>query len=612
MTTPTPSLQERADLKDSRQPRYRNPQEFFQRMYMLTSKVDLELPPYSNDTRQRDLALAQFIHNEPYLAGVLNSAVQIDINRRWTLTGAKSQVNRYAKRMSEFENGIGWRALLQKLSHSFYASDLGYVGEIIKVGGENGALDSIVSVDPTRCLLTGDLRRPLKYFPKYGNSFLEAQEWKADWFIQDNALPSYLEEMKGVGYCAVSRCIELAKIMVGVYSFYQEKLDSAPPLGYAFTTFTKEQFNEAVMDAIIDQENQGNRYFKDALMLYGATPETILQFVGFAETPENFDLEIFTELLMKGYALQFGYSVDEFYTVRAGTFGRGRETDMQMKQASTKGELEFANSFETRFQKELPNSILFKFEERDDEYSKVKAETDKLIAETISEVYQLKLGVEGEPLLDKTRAMELGVRLGLFPANWTNQIEDAQVNSEKPIDTVQEDALDSEEIRIAIKEFPHEPIVQYNSFGRFRTIFKSGYDAIPKYYPILYPENRIINSKFQSLVFGLYNEEISKEVFVEELEREISLDLRTLYNASKEPFVDDFDELTPTWLEDEIRTNQKICSPLSINIERDRTIGKSPKTIVNEYNSLWDNMRQSVGVKSRIFAEIKLETEYAD
>lgn len=615
MTTSSPSLQERADLKDSRQPRYHNPQEFFQRILMLTNKIALDVPPYSNDTRQRDLALAHFIHNEPYLAGVLNSAVQIDINRRWTLTGAKSQVNRYAKRMQRFENDNGWRALFQKLSHSFYASDLGYVGEIIRVGGEDGALDSIVSVDPTRCLLTGDLRRPLKYFPKYGHSYLEPQEWKPNFFMQDNALPSYLEEMKGVGYCAVSRCIELAKIMVGVYSFYQEKLDSAPPLGYAYTTFTKEQFNEAVQDAIIDQENQGNRYFKDALMLYGATPETILQFVGFAETPENFDLEIFTELLMKGYALQFGYSVDEFYTVRAGTFGRGRETDMQMKQASTKGELEFANSFETRYQKELPTSILFKFEERDDEYSKVKAETDKLIAETISEVYQLKLGVEGEPLLDKTQAMELGVRLGLFPSEWTTQIEDAQVNSEKPQDVAKDELMESEEVRMAIQEFPHEPIVQYNSNGRTQTIWKSGYDAMPRYYQVLKPENRIINSIFQSLVNKLYNEEIDKHEFADEMEIEIASEIRSIWREAKRLEMANFDELIlsdPIWLMDEIEANQNICFSLAINIEKHREMGKNPKTVVNEYNNLWDNMRQSIHIKTRIFSEPELEKENAD
>jgi len=260
MQKTVPSLQERADPKNSRQDRYKNPQEFFNRVYMNTDKVYLNLPPYSNDTRQRDLALAHFIHSEPYLAGVLNSAVQIDINRRWTLTGAKSQVNRFAKRMMNFENGHGWRSLFQKLSHSFYASDLAYVGEIVRVGGEDGALDSIIDVDPTRCLLTGDLRTPLKYFPKYGSSYLEPQEWKSSYFMKDNQLPSYLEEMKGVGYCAVSRCIELAKIMIGVYAFYQEKLDSSPPQGYGYTNIPKDTFLEAIEDAIVDQENQGNKF----------------------------------------------------------------------------------------------------------------------------------------------------------------------------------------------------------------------------------------------------------------------------------------------------------------------------------------------------------------
>jgi len=56
------------------------------------------------------------------------------------------------------------------------------------------------------------------------------------------------------------------------------------------------------------------------------------------------------------------------------------------------------------------------------------------------------------------------------------------------------------------------------------------------------------------------------------------------------------------WLDDEIRQNQKICSILSTNIVYFRNIGVSPKTIVNEFNGFWDNMRQSIHIKNRIFS----------
>ncbi|NIV32859.1 MAG: hypothetical protein GWN58_26455, partial [Anaerolineae bacterium] len=62
-----------------------------------------------------------------------------------------------------------------------------------------------------------------------------------------------------------------------------------------------------------------------------------------------------------------GTDASEFWPVQTGALGRGRETEIQHRKAASKGAMEFALAYQEQLQNELPDSLLFEFEQRDAE-----------------------------------------------------------------------------------------------------------------------------------------------------------------------------------------------------------------------------------------------------
>lgn len=446
----------------SKQPRFASvsPRSFFTSLFRFINYDIQDEPDYTN--RERDAWLRRIWKLEPYLAGVINSVVAIDKNRGWTITGGRNQVRRFVKilhnRFFFAPDLTGWRMSFGGSAQSYYTSDMGSITEIGRQG-QNGPLDSLYFVDPAVCYLTGDFEYPLKYTPTGSNSS-KAQAWGRNDYFRVASLPSTDESLYGLGFCGLSRCIELAKIMVGIYQYDNEMLLNRAPRGLLLLKgITEEQWEDAMTTRKARLDGDEKRYYGAVNVLASLDPgvELEAQLVSLSQLPAEFDQKTFTDLLMYGYSLCFGYDPREFWPVSAGALGTATETEAQHRKAGGKGGLDFVLGFAERINEELPDTVVFEFEERDLDGELATAVVEQAKADVVNSIYTAGIQQGANPI-DREEARIMYAERGLIDPDWTINQEDTTAS-----DTDDDVArmLQSEQVQRAIWKYPDEPIVRY-------------------------------------------------------------------------------------------------------------------------------------------------------
>jgi hypothetical protein len=435
------------------QPRFKDEFELMNKIISMIQRSDIELPKYQADTRERDNALLHFYRSEPLLSGVLSSAVSRDKNRGWTLTGAARQVSSYGSKLHNVHDNEGWRTFVSLNATAWYSTDLGYISEIgFKTKG--GVPETMWHMDSSRLRMSGQPKTPMIYYPQTGKVFLKREE-----YIHGNSMPSIEEGMKRAGYCAIERALEFARLMIGLNRHNLEKIGVAPPKGILLGKgITKTDWQRAVDQANEDSENLGNLVYKGVMMLFSNNPDAALELIALSQLPDNFSLKQFVETIMQGYALAFGYPVGEFWAIETGSFGRTGELEAMQQQATAKGELDFALSFQEQLQTYfLPSTVNFQFDQRNDKGDLVKNTTDKVKFDMIIAAYQAKDSV-GENLISKEEARILLSNIGVIPDEWAT---DDEKETTSDLQEVRKRALETPEVLRAAYDFPDEPIVSY-------------------------------------------------------------------------------------------------------------------------------------------------------
>jgi hypothetical protein len=446
----------------SRQPRfaqkYRLPWDYLP-MALL---ADSEPPPYQPDSMRRDRWLRKAWRNEPHLSGVVSSVVLIDSNRGWEVSGGQRQVSWVTGLLQEADGGAGWRRFARKASLSFWTTDMGAVIELGR-DGRGGPLAGVYHVDSARCRMTGDIDEPLEYHPSQGGM----QRWAPDDFVRVVSTPSDDEAYADLGWCAVSRAVEVARLLYAVLVHDQELTAARAPRGLLLLSgITEEQWQDSLTarDATLDSLER--RYYAGVQVLASAgmdNPQASL--VALSQLPQNFDAKVFTDLCLYTYALCFGYDPSEFWPVQFGSLGRGTESEVQHAKATAKGQMAFPLELQDQLQRELPDTILFQFEERDDEGELTQATVQQAKLGVVTAAYEAGL-TEGAPLLSREEARSLMAEAGLIPEKWTEIQEqttetDTGEGGEVRLRRAAERIMDTRQVRAAHAQFPDERIVRY-------------------------------------------------------------------------------------------------------------------------------------------------------
>lgn len=495
--------------------------------------ADVE-PPYKPDSRVRDKWLQSFWPREPHWAGVISSVNMIDSNRGWTMIGGRNQINRFSPILRDADDGAGWRQYISQQSTGYYTTDMGPITETGR-DGEGGPLRALYHLDPTKCYLTGDRQRPLKYDKN-------KEAWTPDDFFRLVSMRSILEEYKGLGLSATSRVLDMSKIMLAVYNHELEMLGARAPKGLMLLqNISQGQWEEAmkIRDARLDSDMR--KYYNAVAVIAQEGVDSIdAKLIALSQLPDGFDLEVFTNLLMYAYALCIGYDPIEFWPVLAGQLGRGRETDIQHRKGTGKGGLNFMLAFQEAIQNQLPPTIHFEFEQRDQEGVLLDVQVAQAAANLVTTLYSGKgsqvsgprgeAGGDGEPAQTELRELEsiitrdearsLLVKWGVFPDSWTQTEEEAKATDAKEIERVKrEEMMENESIRRAIYQFPEEPIVQYNwsvNGSKSKVLFRQGSDALKATrFTLVKPTALIPDFEQQTTAFAGLQEWIENDYDVE-------------------------------------------------------------------------------------------------
>jgi len=472
----------------SKQPRFLDPKQVFGSVFGWVQRADMEEKPYQANSMARDQWLRGFIRREPHLLGVMNSVISIDKNRGWSIVGGRNQVIRFTNVMHSAEHGAGWRYYLGRGAKGFYNADLGFIGETGR-DGKDGPLRALYNVDSARCRLTGNWEEPLTYRARQGGEF----NWAPGDFFRVTPMPSDEEALFGLGLCAVSRCLDLAKIMIAIYEHDQEKLGARAPKGLLLLQNIAESTWEEAMEAREDKltAKQRDWYGGVAVLASEAAGGESMdaKLVALSQLPEGFDLEKFTNLLMYGYALAFGYDPSEFWPVQYGSLGRGTETEIQHRKATAKGEMDFTTGYQEALQEELPETLHFEFEQRDIGGEILDAELTERVVGWVTQAYETGL-LQGQPLLTREQAISLLVEKGVVPEEWTAIEEDVEGTDVEDVDrwrkVQRQRALEMPRVRLAIEAFPEEPIIKYiydpvkHPLGRELYLWDRAADAVAR------------------------------------------------------------------------------------------------------------------------------------
>lgn len=475
----------RQNGSSSRQPRFDtvSPRQFFTSQYRFYN-TDIQAEP-AYGTKSRDAWLRKVWRLEPYIAGVINSVVNIDKNRGWSLIGGRNQVKRFSDVLhNNFHLApdlSGWRSAFGGSALSYYTSDIGSITEIGRLNNERGPLDSLYFVDPAQCYLTGSFETPLAYRAVDRNSVI--QQWSRDDYFRVVSLPSTDENLYGLGFCALSRAIELLKIMVGIYQYDNEMLLNRAPRGLLLLKgITQDQWEDAMTSRQARLDGDEKQYYGAVNVLATLDPgvEIEAQLVALSSLPAEFDQRTFTDLLMYGYALCFGYDPREFWPVSGGALGTATETEAQHRKGGAKGGLDFVLGFAEKLQGEFPDTLQFQFEERDLDGELANSEADRAKAEVVTMLYESGLK-EGLPLISQAEGRIMLAEDKLIDPEWT-------IEQEETIATDTETIRNSEAIQRAMYEFPDEPIIRCE-----RKVI--GARDVIMYRQIL-PANRIVSRSF--------------------------------------------------------------------------------------------------------------------
>lgn len=459
------SVQRSINGVTSKQPRLTHDQFVFHVLNMYHRAFVTSTPPEYNSP-ERATWLIDFVRQDSFLAGIVNSVVQIDRNRGWSLTGGRNQVLRFQPVFTDAEEGGGWRYFCGRAASDFYQTDLGAVVEMGRIGA-GGPLGAMWNVDSTLCTLQGKPKYPLRY---------RSQEWTQDDFFRVVPMPSNEEKYHGLGYCAVSRALELSRIAVGILKHAQEKLAARGKKGFlSIYPMSDAKWEEIEEDADKKAQNEGRQVYEDVMVLTSEDDEIKVTLTGLSQLPDNFVMSEWVQTLVSGFSLCFGYDVGEFWSPRSSGFSRGAEAEVQSAKATGKGERDFALGMQERLQRELPETLGFEFDQRDDRAEMLIAELHEKRAKIASLLYQPAMG-QAEGILSRDEIRQYLAEFGVISKELTAIVEDVSLTDTATVrDVLRESAF----IRRCAERWPSETIVRYEwPLGKERVIWSRADEAI--------------------------------------------------------------------------------------------------------------------------------------
>lgn len=328
------------------------------------------MPIWGTTPAGRDRLLRNFWHTEPILAGAVFTMAARYAAFEWDLDGPERMVDLYGFMLHAAQQGRGWNKLMMPVAIDYLTQDNGAFIEIIRADDSPTApVITLNHLDAARCTRTGRLDIPVIYWDRWGTYH------NLKWYqvIDITEMPSPVENMRGMQYCAVSRLLRAAQSMRDISVHKHEKLSGR---------FTKTVHlvggvqTQTITDAILKHQAQADdqgltRYVQPAVIGSLDPTATVSHAqIDLAALPENYnEMDALREYITI-LALAFGSDYQEFaplMTRSGGSSGGGAAAETAHLKARGKGPSLFMQNFEYAFNYHgvFPKNVVFKFSGQD-------------------------------------------------------------------------------------------------------------------------------------------------------------------------------------------------------------------------------------------------------
>ena len=327
----------------------------------------------------RDNWLTEFVKTpgNDILAGAVSIMTAKIEATSWYVEGPKILAEAYRDSLlykSEF--GAGWSPLVSKLVQGYFNRDGGGLLEHRRasIGSHSGPALAFAHLDESKCIYSGDPEWPVYY--QDGDRLKKLHYTQVSRMVD---MPSGVESDKGFGFCAVSRSIATAMILMDIVRYKRERLSDLPPAGILMlSNLTQFQWEDILKRYDARHRNENKLVWRDLMVVCGVDPAYPVsgELFELSRLPEHYDDKTATEIAVYTFALAFRADPRDFWPVSSGPLGTATEATIQHRKAKAKGEGIVFTGIERMLNSPtaLPQSCNFKFDYRDDEDDKMAAE----------------------------------------------------------------------------------------------------------------------------------------------------------------------------------------------------------------------------------------------
>lgn len=334
------------------------------------ARVADEIPSYGDPSR--DEYLDEFWRTEPMLAGAVYSMCAKVAALDFKLVGPEKTRSRYKRVLMGADLGQGWVSFVMKVTQDLLTSDNGAFIELLREPDEpaTAPVRGVAHLDSHRCTRTGDVEEPVIY-TRSAHSRKDTKQVKLKWWeVMSLAdMPSPRENMKGKGFCAVSRVLHAAQILRDIGIYKRQKLGGKRIPGLLFAQgIRRNSLKAALQESIEEQRSRGDTLYSSPIIVSSPDPAVPLnvQLVELAGLPDNYDEDTTLKWYIATLAAGFGTDYTEFAPLPGGGLGTATQSTEMAARSRGKGpgvvlqQLEFGINWYV-----LPESTVFQFASTD-------------------------------------------------------------------------------------------------------------------------------------------------------------------------------------------------------------------------------------------------------
>lgn len=339
-------------------------------MTWMLSSVGDSLPEWAfGNLKTRDRELRAFWRSETLLAGAMAAVCTRNAAFEWSVEGPDNTVEASTKMLHGAIAGHtrGWIPFMYMLSQDLLSTDNGAFIEVIRDGNSpTSPVIGIGHLDSLRCFRTGNPDIPVIYEDRQGIRH------KMPWWsiIPLSELPSPAEEMRGAGFCAVSRVLRYAQLLKNIAIYKNEKVSGRFYRAIHFVGgVSKREIDDIQKRGEEEADNAGQTRFIMPQIIASLDPEKPISTatIDLAALPDGFDLDKELKWYISSLALGFLVDYQDFAPLPGGNLGTSTQSEVLHRKSSSKGSAVFMQTLQDIFQYYgiLPSNVVFKFHEKD-------------------------------------------------------------------------------------------------------------------------------------------------------------------------------------------------------------------------------------------------------